>query len=283
MTIGILILFILIISFVDFLFGFDNGFIIAATTKDISDPKQRRLIIGIGIAFVIIFRTTLAFVIYYLDSTFYLPFFQIIGASLIFYLVYKIAFTNRDEAISEKIINSRSEIVKAVALILVVDFFTSFDNAFGIVSILNLAPFTNDYVNFAIIFFGLIISTPIIFYASFKFGNLIKKSPAFFYFTIWFLLFMAFYLLVTDDFFWHTIPNLANSVVNEPTIWLFSAAIFLSITFTGIIYYLTFSNNDHRKTPKTLEISEFEAPFDDSTIIEAIDELIDNEEINNIK
>jgi len=141
---------------IDIVLGADNAVVIAMAAKNLNE-KDRKKAVMLGTAGAVILRIALAFLAAALLK---IPFVQVIGSFLLAWIAFKLLIAEEEEGN----VKAGNTIMGAIGSIIIADFVMSLDNVIALVGA------SNGHMGLLIV--GVIISIPIIVFAS----NLIMKA-----------------------------------------------------------------------------------------------------------
>lgn len=157
------------IIFADLLLSGDNAVVIAMACRNLP-PKQMKRGILFGAGAAIVLRVVFVFVV---DLLFQVKGLKLVGAALLLWIAYKLV-TQKDE--DEADIKSGHSLWAAVRIIVIADLVMSLDNVVAITAAAT-DPTTGE-VSRGLVIFGLLLSMPLILFASTLIMRLIKRFPA---------------------------------------------------------------------------------------------------------
>lgn len=145
----------------------DNAIVIAMASRNLrQDLKQKAIVWGtLG---AVIFRIAFTVIVMYLLK---LPFIHLIGGILLLFVAYKLLVDKEAEENSVKVGNSLKE---AIVIIIFADVLMSLDNVLGIVAV--------SEGNMMLVIVGIILSIPIMLFASQFILRMMENFPIVVYF-----------------------------------------------------------------------------------------------------
>lgn len=152
---------------IDLALGFDNAIVIAMAVAALA-AGQRNKAIFLGTAGAVAARILFLFIGFWLLATF--PSITIIAGAFLVYLGYGLVNTSEED---EHAVKQSGSIWGAAATIVVADIMLSLDN---VVALIGASNGTGDH-GFAYTTFGILLSIPIIIFASKLLISLIEKFP----------------------------------------------------------------------------------------------------------
>lgn len=153
---------------IDLVMGFDNAIVIAMAVAALA-AHQRNTAIFLGTAGAVAARILFLFIGFWLLATF--PSITIIAGAFLVYLGYQLVNTSEDEGGHD--VKQSGSIWGAAATIVVADIMLSLDN---VVALIGASNGTGEH-GFAYTTFGILLSIPIIIFASKLLIKLIERFP----------------------------------------------------------------------------------------------------------
>ncbi|WP_083443641.1 YjbE family putative metal transport protein [Ornithinibacillus contaminans] len=145
----------------------DNAVVIAMASRNLRDDLKKKAIF-FGTMGAVVFRIIFTVIVMYLMQ---LPFIHLIGGLLLLLVAYKLLVDVESEDTRIKIGSSLQE---AIVIIIFADLLMSLDNVLGIVAVANN--------NMVLVIIGIILSIPIMLYASQFILRLMEKYSGVVYF-----------------------------------------------------------------------------------------------------
>ena len=157
------------IIMIDILLGGDNAVVIALACRKLPDAQRTRGIIW-GTAGAIVLRVILIFFALTLLS---IPFLKLVGAALLLWIGIKLLAPENDD--DHSTIQASDKLWAAVKTVIVADFVMSLDN---VIAIAGAAGAAGSSHQMPLVFFGLLVSIPIIVWGSQLVIKLMDRFPA---------------------------------------------------------------------------------------------------------
>ncbi|WP_339212612.1 TerC family protein [Ornithinibacillus sp. FSL M8-0202] len=163
----------------------DNAIVIAMASRNLrQDLKQKAIVWGtLG---AVIFRIAFTVIVMYLLK---LPFIHLIGGILLLFVAYKLLVDKEAEENSVKVGNSLKE---AIVIIIFADVLMSLDNVLGIVAV--------SEGNMMLVIVGIILSIPIMLFASQFILRMMEHFPIVVYFGAGLLAWTAGEMMLEEEF-----------------------------------------------------------------------------------
>ena len=159
---------ILKIVFADLLLSGDNAVVIAMACRNLPPAQMKRgLLFGTGAAIVL--RVAFVFVV---DLLFHVKGLKLVGAAFLLWIAFKLVLQKQED---EADVKSGRSLWAAIRIIVVADLVMSLDNVVAITAAA-IDPATGE-VNRGLVIFGLLLSMPLILFASTLIMKLIKRFP----------------------------------------------------------------------------------------------------------
>jgi len=195
------------IIMIDILLGGDNAVVIALACRKLP-PKQRTRGIMYGTAGAIVLRVVL---IFFALTLLAIPFLKLVGALLLVWIGVKLLVPEHEDAHTK--IQASDKLWAAVKTVIVADLVMSVDN---VIAIAGAAQGAADHHEMPLVIFGLLISIPIIVWASQLVIKLMDRFPAIITLGAMLLGWIAGTMLVSDPALsnpdvWQQIPKLAQT------------------------------------------------------------------------
>jgi YjbE family integral membrane protein len=196
------------IIIIDLVLSGDNAVVIGMAARNLSPENRRKAIIfgGAGAIGLRILFTALATILLGI------PWLQIIGGFLLFYIAYKLI---RPQGVEHGDIKEAGSLREAIQTIVLADVVMSLDN------ILAVGAAARGHLE--LLLFGLILSIPIILFGSALVANLLGRFPALLYIGVYVLVHAAVAMILHD-------PSIAARIHTE--LW---QELVISLIVTGLI------------------------------------------------
>ncbi|MEN2766963.1 TerC family protein [Ornithinibacillus xuwenensis] len=173
----------------------DNAVVIAMASRNLPGHLKKKAIIW-GTVGAVVFRIIFTIIIMYLLK---LPYIHLIGGLLLLIVAYKLLV---DKESDEAHIKVGSSLKEAIVIIIFADLLMSLDNVLGIVAVSNN--------NMLLIVIGIILSIPIMLFASHLILRLMENYPIIIYIGAALLAWTAGEMIVKEEFIQEIIVLNAN-------------------------------------------------------------------------
>ncbi|MFS0673479.1 TerC family protein [Ornithinibacillus sp. 179-J 7C1 HS] len=170
----------------------DNAIVIAMASRNLRGDLKKKAIVW-GTFGAVLFRLIFTVIVMYLLN---LPFIHLVGGLLLLIVAYKLLVAKESEESSVRVGNSLKE---AIAIIILADLLMSLDNVLGIVAVSD--------GNMMLVFVGVILSIPIMLYASQFILRLMENFPVVVYFGAGLLAWTAGEMMIKEEFIQQNIPS----------------------------------------------------------------------------
>ena len=170
----------------------DNAIVIAMASRNLRGDLKKKAIVW-GTFGAVLFRLIFTVIVMYLLN---LPFIHLVGGLLLLIVAYKLLVAKESEESSVRVGNSLKE---AIAIIILADLLMSLDNVLGIVAVSD--------GNMMLVFVGVILSIPIMLYASQFILHLMENFPVVVYFGAGLLAWTAGEMMIKEEFIQQNIPS----------------------------------------------------------------------------
>lgn len=170
----------------------DNAIVIAMASRNLRGDLKKKAIVW-GTFGAVLFRLIFTVIVMYLLN---LPFIHLVGGLLLLLVAYKLLVAKENEESSVRVGNSLKE---AIIIIILADLLMSLDNVLGIVAVSD--------GNMMLVFVGVILSIPIMLYASQFILRLMENFPVVVYFGAGLLAWTAGEMMIKEEFIQQNIPS----------------------------------------------------------------------------